>query len=303
MKKFLELKWFTPLKKLDHRQRLRYGLMGIGILALAPPVGFVTQLFGSGTLCGNLCPRMAIGTAFMRELFTRTAGVALLFIWLGITLFLGRWMCSHICPAGGLTEFGSKLLPRKLKADYPKRIDAPLFRYGFLAAYIFLPVMGVASICCSFCSFSVIPETFGAIFVPRLADMLTTGTRLFSVLLFVFLLGIFTRDGRGHCHLICPVGALDSIVNALGAKLPIAFRERIRLADCSGCGDCAENCPAWAIKVDTHARIDQRRCYQCRQCESNCSQNAIFYGRPLKEKEYIHEKFPEQVLLSNSGQD
>lgn len=197
--------------------------MGIEILALAPPVGFVTQLFGSGTICGNLCSRMAIGTAFMRELFTRTAGVALLFIWLGITLFFGRWMCSHICPAGALTEFGSKLLPDKLKADYLKRIDAPLFRYGFLAAYIFLPVMGVASICCSFCSFSVIPETFGAIFVPRLADMLTTGTRLVSVLLFVFLLGIFTRDGRGHCHLICPVGALDSIINALGQRCQLPF--------------------------------------------------------------------------------
>jgi len=211
MKTISEMKFLTNITKIDSRQRLRYGMMVIGILALAPPIGFVTQLFGSGTICGNLCPRMAIGTAFMRELFTRTAGVALLFIWLGITLFFGRWMCSHICPAGSLTEFGSKLVPEKLKADYPKKIDTPLFRYGFLGAYILLPVMGVASICCSFCSFSVVPETFGAIFVPRLASLLTTGTRLVSILLFVFILGIFTRDGRGHCHLICPVGRCAKI--------------------------------------------------------------------------------------------
>ncbi|MBC8508128.1 MAG: 4Fe-4S binding protein [Chloroflexi bacterium] len=307
MKTIQEMKFIQKLKKLDNKQRLRYSLMIIGILALAPPVGFITQLFGSGTLCGNLCPRMAIGTAFTRELFTRTAGVALLFIWLGITFFFGRWMCSHVCPAGSLTEFGSKLLPGRFKIDYCKIVDAPLFRYGFLGAYILLPVVGVASICCAYCSFSVIPETFGALFVPRLANMLTTGSRIVSILLFVFLLGIFARDGRGHCHLVCPVGALDSIMNAIGAKLPFTYRERIHLDDCSGCGYCATSCPAWAIQVDKSAekiaKIDQRKCYQCRLCESKCPKNVIYYGRPSRQKDHRNEKFVEQVLISNTIQD
>ena len=289
------------LKKLDKKQRLRYGLMVGGILAFAPPVGFIAQLFGSATICGNLCPRMAIGTAFTRELFMRTAGVALLFIWLGITFFYGRWMCSHICPAGNLTEFGSKLIPKRFKIDYCKILDAPLFRYGFLGAYVLLPVVGVSSICCSFCSFSVIPETFGALFTPRLADMLMSGTRLFSVLLFVFVLGIFARDGRGHCHLVCPVGALDSIVNVLGAKLPFTLRERVNQTDCSGCGFCATNCPASAIKVDKTAvekvKIDHRRCYQCRSCESDCHKNAIYYGKLSKQKESWNDKETEQILV------
>lgn len=283
MTNIAKIKGFRNRKKLDKKQRLRYFLMVIGILALAPPVGFAAQFFGSGTICGNLCPRMAIGMAFTRELTTRTAGVALLFIWLGITFFFGRWMCSHICPVGSLTEFGSKLLPKRFKADYTKIVDAPLFRYGFLGAYIFLPVLGVNSICCSYCSFSVIPETFGAIFVPRLAYMLTSGTRIVSILLFVFILGIFARDGRGHCHLVCPVGALDSIVNAIGAKLGFTLRERIRQDACSGCGFCATNCPANAIEVDkitdVIAGIDQRRCYQCRLCESKCPTDAIYYGK------------------------
>jgi len=307
MKTIQETKFIVSLKKLDSHQRLRYGLMIVGILALTPPVGFIAQLFGSGTIYGNLCPRMAIGTAFVRELHTRTAGVALLFIWLGITLFFGKWMCSHICPAGNLTEFGSKLLPKRFKVDYCKSIDAPLFRYGFLVAYILLPVMGVASICYAYCSFSVIPETFGAIFVPRLASLLTTGTRLVSILLFVIILGVFTRDGRGHCHLICPGGALDSIMNTIGAKLPFAYRERIHLDDCSGCGHCAKNCPAWAIQVDKNAKeiakIDQRRCYQCRLCESKCPKYAIYYGKPLRQKEIRNVKYSEQVLISNSAQD
>lgn len=290
---FNKKKAIRKLNKIDSRQRLRYGLMVFGVLALAPPVGFIAQLFGSGTICGNLCPRMAISLSFTQELVRRPAGVSLLFIWLLSTLFFGRWMCSHICPVGGLTEFGSKLLPNRFKVDYCKIVDAPLFRYGFLGAFILLPAAGLASICCSYCSFSVVPETFGAIFVPRLAYMLTSGTRLVSILLFVIILGVFARDGRGHCHLVCPIGALDSIVNAVAAKFGFTYRERINLDSCSGCGNCAVHCSASAIQVDKEAdviaSIDHRRCYQCRLCESKCPTNAIFYGKAVRKTAISHE--------------
>ncbi len=300
MKNIQEVKLVKKFKKLDKKQRLRYAIMIVGILAFAPPVAFIPQLFGNATICGNLCPRMAIGTGFTRQLFMRSAGVAFLFIWLGITFFYGRWMCSHICPAGNWTEFGSKLIPGRFKIDYGKIVDAPLFRYGFLAAYVLLPVVGVSSICCSFCSFSVIPETFGILFTPRLANMLTSGTRMVSVVLFVFVLGIFARDGRGHCHLVCPVGALDSIVNVLGAKLPFTLRERTNLDACSACGFCATNCPVSAITVDKEAdekmKIDYRRCYQCRQCESDCPTNAIYYGK-LAKQDKTHDKVEPILIL------
>lgn len=301
MKNIQKMKFVKKLRKLDKRQRLRYGLMIIGILAFAPPVAFIPQLFGNATICGNLCPKMAIGTGFMRSLFMVPFGVSFLFIWLFITFFWGRWMCSHVCPAGNLTEFGSKLIPGRFRIDYGKIVDTPLFRYGFLAAYILLPVVGISSICCSFCSFSVIPEFFGMFFTPRLADMLASGTRLISVVLFVFVLGIFARDGRGHCHMICPVGALDSIVNVLGAKLPFTRRERVIQSKCSGCGFCATNCPISAITVDKSAvektTIDHRRCYQCRACESNCPTNAIYYGKLVKEKDTWNNEKVEQVLV------
>jgi ferredoxin len=208
-------------------------------------------------------------------------------------------MCSHFCPAGNWTEFGSKLIPGRFKIDYGKIFDTPLFRYGFLGAYILLPVVGVSSICCSFCSFSVIPEFFGMFFTPQLAAMLGSGTRLISVVLFVFLLGIFSRDGRGHCHLICPVGALDSIVNTLGAKLPFTLRERVTQSKCTACGHCATNCPISAITVDKEAevktKIDYRRCYQCRECEANCPTNAIYYGKLIKEEDILYDPKIKQI--------
>jgi hypothetical protein len=91
---------------------------------------------------------------------------------------------------GGLTELGSKLLPRRFKIDYSRSVGTPLFRYGFLGAYLLLPMVGFANICCSYCSFSTIPEFFGTLFKPQMWLMLATGYRFVSVLLFVFVLGI-----------------------------------------------------------------------------------------------------------------
>lgn len=273
-------------RKIDRILILRYAMMALGILAFAPPVGFVAQLFGGTMLCGDLCGRMAIGLNLPQELLTRTAGVIFLFVWLGITFFFGRWMCSHVCPVGGLTEFAGRLVPSWLKLDYCKFLDAPLFRYGFLGAFILLPALGLASICCSYCSWSTVPETFGAIFVPRLRLALGTGAKIVSIGLYVGLLGVFSRDGRAHCHLVCPVGALDSLVNAFGAKLSFTRRIRIQDAQCSGCGQCVESCPASAIQMRRAggldepqekmvAAIDHHRCYNCRACERKCARHAI----------------------------
>ena len=244
-------------------------------------MGFLAQAFGGSTFCGPLCPRMAIGFDFPREVVSRTAGVGLLFIWLGGTFFFGRWLCSHFCPAGGLTEFGSKLLPRRAKVDYCRIIDAPLFRYGFLVAFILLPVFGIASMCCAYCNISAIPETFGAIFLPEARAMVTTGIRLASIAMFILVFGVFARDGRGHCHLLCPIGAVDTIANFIGAKLPFTWRTRVQPEKCNGCGLCIEDCSMWAISMDDKeevAKIDYQKCNQCRICEGKCPVGAITYS-------------------------
>jgi len=274
----------NKLKNMDRRQKVRYGLMVLGILALASLIGFLAQAFGGSEFCGPLCPRMAIGFDFPRELASRTAGVTLLFIWLGGTFFFGRWICSHFCPAGALTEFGSKLLPRRAKVDYCRIVDAPLFRYGFLVAFILLPAFGIASMCCAYCNIRAIPQTFGAIFLPGSRAMFTTGISLASFIMFVMVLGIFARDGRGHCHLLCPIGALDSIANYIGAKLPFTRRTRIVPENCPGCGLCVKDCPTWAISIVEQeqgkkvAKIDYHRCNQCRICEAKCPVDAITYS-------------------------
>jgi len=284
------MKLTRRIAKIDGRQRLRYATMALGILALAPPVGFVVQLFGTTSMCGAFCMRHLVGQGLLTRLAAPTPGLALFFTWLGITLFFGRWMCSHVCPVGALTEFGSKAVPRRAKIDYARKVNAPLFRFGFLAAWVLLPMVGAAAISCAYCNFSSISDAFGAIFVPRTWPLVFTGYRLVSLIIYAVILGLFALDGRGHCHLVCPIGAVDSVVNWAAARLPFAWRERVQISSCSGCGVCARECPAAAITVGTQthkASIDHLRCYQCRRCEGACARDAIRITRPEAAREAL----------------
>lgn len=45
--------------------------------------------------------------------------------------------------------------------------------------------------------------------------------------------------------------------------------------DCLGCGTCAGDCPAGAIKEGDIYKIDQDECLQCGACIDNCPAGAI----------------------------
>ncbi|MBN2358138.1 MAG: DUF362 domain-containing protein [Deltaproteobacteria bacterium] len=47
---------------------------------------------------------------------------------------------------------------------------------------------------------------------------------------------------------------------------------------CTGCGSCAEWCPAHAIEVDRVARIDAAKCIGCGQCIAVCRDHAVEHG-------------------------
>ncbi len=44
---------------------------------------------------------------------------------------------------------------------------------------------------------------------------------------------------------------------------------------CTGCGACAETCPADAITVDDTAKVDPEVCTECGACVEECPVEAI----------------------------
>jgi polyferredoxin len=128
----------------------------------------------------------------------------------------GRIWCGYLCRAGGFSELVSRLLNDRWKIEY-RWLPQFQIRYSYLGTYlIVLPAIGVSA--CTLCNF---------VTVPRLVEAMSGGAGglafIFSAiglvnLSLLLLLGFFASKGRAYCQFMCPIGAIDGIVNALGAK-------------------------------------------------------------------------------------
>lgn len=264
--------------------RHRTAILIASVLLFLPPLAFVFQATSTDSdFCGTWCPRMFFairkGAGFgeiMGGIARSYLGVALVVAMAATTLFLGRYWCSHVCPVGGAAELGSRLVPRFLKIDYSPIPAAPV-RYGYFAVYLAAPILGVGSLCCSYCNFAAVPRLFGAAFIQADLVYFLRTAGLINLAL-VILLGFMARGGRAYCNFLCPIGAIDAVVSRFGRR----FGKRMAvLADrCTGCGQCRTVCPTWAIEVGEKASIDSLSCMPCRECEKKCPEGAICYGKP-----------------------
>lgn len=285
----------------------RYWILILGLLLFMPPLSFLFQFTQDSSFCGAWCPRMFLvwrrgetAGAFLAGFARSYMGVALFLGILISTFFLGRLWCSHLCPVGGTSELGSRLVPKSLQVPLD-RVPAPAVRYGYLTAYFLLPVLGLGSLCCNYCNFATVPRLFGASFSP--ADMAyffrTAGLVNLGLLAG---LGFLARGGRGYCNLLCPVGALDALSNRLGER----FGRRIRLIEgrCNGCGQCRDVCPTWAIDVSRDVvRIDPLSCIPCGSCMKACPRQAIAYGLKGAREEDLARVVPSYAVDGGAGKD
>lgn len=255
----------------------------IGLILFLPPLSFIFQVStGDVNFCGKWCPRMFFlwrqgmtGPQFLSGIQRSFMGVALMFSVILTTFFLGRYWCSFLCPVGGTTELGSKLIPGFLKINFNSIPAAPV-RYGYFTVFVLAPFFGIGSICCSYCNFATVPRMFGAAF--NRADLVyffrVTGlVNLGMIVAFGFL----AKGGRGYCNFFCPIGAIDAILNKIGDR----FGKRVRILQhrCDHCNLCENICPTWAIETGSEPKIDQISCFSCRECEKVCPKEAIVYGK------------------------
>ena len=264
----------------------RYILILFGILIFLPPLALIPQIAGEPNMCGKVCPRMffilspnGVMQDAVSNIEAMWVGAMLALTILIVTFFFGRLWCSHICPIGGFTEIVSRLLPKRLKINY-SWIESPPFRYGYFAIFIAGAYAGIGSIACKLCNYRVIPFLVGSPFEPAYITYLSTSMGL-AGLLTVSVTGFFAKGGRAYCNLLCPVGAVDSLVNFVSSRLGITKKVRTDESKCDGCGKCIGSCMVWALKPDERQKIkrDVFSCISCRECENICPKGAISYGK------------------------
>lgn len=271
-------------------QWYRYLCIAISCVLFLGPLAVLPGLAGNTDLCGKLCMRRFYlyfpgmnGEDLWMHVSVALVGVIAFFVIILFTFFFGRIWCSFVCPVGGFSELVSRALPERWKIEY-RGLPQRQIRYGYLATYmVLLPMLGISA--CTLCNF---------ITVPRFVNALSGGTVglafLFSTiglvnLAMLFLLGFFASKGRTYCQFLCPIGAIDGLVNALGARFGFTHHIRVDKQRCTGCTECAKKCMCGAIKmVDKVAVVDQFSCMSCHDCVDACDWNAIEWTTAPKNK-------------------
>ena len=275
------MKIFQRLKSIPAGQVYRYVLILLSTLLLLSPFTLIPSVFGSSDLCGPLCMRRfylyfpgMTWDDLLNQISVAAVGAGFLAAILISTFFFGRMWCSYLCPMGGVPELASRMTGERWKLEYRWLPQVPI-RYGYFLTFIFLmPMVGVSA--CALCNFITIPRIFqaasgdwrGIAFLVTTVGMVNLGL--------VLLLGVFANKGRAYCAFLCPIGAIDALVNRLGSRFRFTRRIRVERNRCTGCNECARACMCGAITmVDKIAVVDQLSCMSCHECADVCDWGAI----------------------------
>lgn len=245
---------------------------------------------GSSSDIHSICLRIPLlnlftgkGIEFMSVVFI---SVVLFFV---LTFLFGAFYCGRLCAAGAFPEYLSRLVPERFKINWYKIINPIPIRYGFLAGYLITPFLA-GSIACAFCNLSFLQRLMNGGFWGNFG--LLSSTTIITGFLWLFVFGIFTKGGRGYCNFMCPVGAVQGIVQSISSRFGFTFKLRLSKEKCVSCAACVKTCPMGSLKKkDGKISYEILNCITCRQCEATCPKNAISYGtgKPGWEKESPNE--------------
>lgn len=265
----------------------RFGFFLLGIVLLYAPFALLTRmvlwLSGSPLVADahRICLRMPIQWLAQPWMYgvmiEQPAYLGAVLVLPAVALFAGPVFCGWMCPAGGMTEYLSRLIPPRFQLDLGGKFNSVPIRYGFTVGMMVAAFIG-GNVCCSFCNFSHAQNIISAGFGDFTGITYWASFTMLSFGLWFVVLGLFTKGGRGWCNLLCPAGALQGLTHSLGRWLRIGRSVQIENRLCSGCQTCASTCSSWAISSkDDVMDTNPHACNGCMDCTKVCSQNAIAY--------------------------
>jgi len=285
------------ISKVLANNRRRYLSLIAGFFLFVAPFALLTRavLFAVGNTAEatlhTFCFRMPLDWFFGGRFYLLIGSVSAAFILVVvlIALIAGPVFCGWLCPVGSATEVLSRAVPiperYRLKIKDTKITSG--LRYGFLLGFIAVAVIGgfrlstqISSICCRYCSASVMQNLSSAFFGnPGAAEYWHTGSIL-VLASWLIIGGLFFVGGRGWCLFFCPLGAVSNLAHKLGARLG-SYKITFDKKKCNNCEDCKVSCPTWAIKEDKE--IERNLCITCNECTHSCNYNAYKYqrGKPI----------------------
>ena len=209
-------------------------------------------------------------------------------------LLFGRLYCSVVCPLGIMQDFFSWLGGKAKKNRFSYAKENKVLRYGFLAVFVILTIIGFAPVTTLFAPYSAYGRIVNSLFKP-LYDLLNnwlagmdaandrynfTEVQVWMRSVTTFVVGLLTllilgflawRKGRVYCNSICPVGTVLSFFSRF-SWLKIRFDED----KCRNCSLCTKNCKASCIDFKNH-KVDYSRCVVCGDCIGSCKFGALKY--------------------------
>ncbi len=269
----------------------RFLVFLVGIVLLYAPFALLSRLIlwasGSPLLpdAHRICLRMPVQWLAQPWMYgtmiEQPAYLVVILVLPGIALFAGPLFCGWMCPAGGLTEYLSRLVPPRFQIDLGGKVNPVPVRYGFTVGMMVASFIG-GNVCCSFCNFTHTQNLISAVFGDFTGIAYWASFMVVSFVLWFVVLGLFTKGGRGWCNFLCPAGALQGLTHSLGRWLRLGRSVQIQQTQCRSCKTCMSTCPTWAISAkEDRMNIDPHACNVCLDCTKVCSRNAIAY-RPNK---------------------